>query len=145
MSALEIGRPRRSFSPGPGLVYAVIILLVVAGGYFLVPRFEWHRPQIKIVPDTDTIGLAPLEIAVTEQGRGLKALTAVLSSGGTEHTLVSEQYDQQVMEKKFTVGWAKITGLQEGPARQRRRRLRRQRASRCAHVGGARRVRWPRR
>ena len=76
----------------------------------MVPRFEWHRPQIKIVPDTDTIGLAPLEIAVTEQGRGLKSLTAVLSSGGTEHTLVSEQYDQKEMEKKFTVGLAKITG-----------------------------------
>jgi murein DD-endopeptidase MepM/ murein hydrolase activator NlpD len=116
MSALEIGRPRRKFSPGPGLVYAIVILIVLAGGYLLVPRFEWHRPQIKIVPDADTIGVAPLEIAVTEQGRGLKSLTAVLSAGGTEHSLVSEQYDAQVMEKKVTVGLAKITGLKEGPA-----------------------------
>src|SRR6476660_2204473 len=103
MSALEIGRPRRKFSPGPGLVYAVIVLLVVAGGYFLVPRFAWHRPQIKLVPDSDTIGLAPLDMAVTEQGRRLKALSAVVTTAATEHTLVSEQYDQQVMEKKFTV------------------------------------------
>ena len=116
MSALEIGRPRRKFSPGPGLVYGILVLVVLAGGYLLVPRFEWHRPQIKIVPDTDTIGVAPLEIAVTEQGRGLKSLTAVLTSGGTEHSLVSEQYDQRVMEKKVTVGLAKITGLKEGPA-----------------------------
>jgi murein DD-endopeptidase MepM/ murein hydrolase activator NlpD len=116
MSALDIGRPRRSFSPGPGLVYAVVILVVLAGGYFLVPRFEWHRPQITIVPDADTIGAAPLQIAVTEQGRGLKSLTAVLSSGGTEYPLVSEQYDQDVKDKKYTVGLTKITGLKEGPA-----------------------------
>lgn len=116
MSALEIGRPRRNFSPGPGLVYAIVILLVLAGGYLLVPRFEWHRPQITMLPDADTIGAAPLQIAVTEQGKGLKSLTAVLSSGGTEYPLVSEQYDQPVMEKNFTVALTKVTGLKEGPA-----------------------------
>src|ERR1044072_5580533 len=116
MSALDIGRPRRSFSPGPGLVYAVFILVVLAGGYFLVPRFEWHRPQITMLPDADTIGAAPLQIAVTEQGKGLKSLTAVLSSGGTEYPLVSEQYDQPVMEKNFTVALTKVPGLKEGPA-----------------------------
>jgi len=116
MSALEIGRPRRSFSPGPGLVYSIAILVVLAGGYFLVPRFEWHRPQITIVPDADTIGAAPLQIAVTEQGRGLKSFTAVLTSGGTEYPLVSEQYDQGVTDKKYTLGLTKITGLKEGPA-----------------------------
>jgi murein DD-endopeptidase MepM/ murein hydrolase activator NlpD len=116
MSALEIGRPRRSFSPGPGLVYAIVILVLLAGGYLLVPRFEWHRPQITIVPDADIIGAAPLQIAVTEQGRGLKSFAAVLSSGGTEYPLVSEQYDQPVTEKKFTVALTKVTGLKEGPA-----------------------------
>jgi len=116
MSALEIGRPRKKFAPGPGLLYAILALLVLGGGYFLVPRFEWHRPEIKIVPDADAIGVAPLEIAVSEQGRGLKSFTAILSSGGTEHSLVSEQYDQPVMDKKFAVSLAKVTGLKEGPA-----------------------------
>jgi murein DD-endopeptidase MepM/ murein hydrolase activator NlpD len=69
-----------------------------------------------MLPDADTIGAAPLQIAVTEQGKGLKSLTAVLSSGGTEYPLVSEQYDQPVMEKKFTVALTKVTGLKEGPA-----------------------------
>ncbi|HEY1235206.1 MAG TPA: M23 family metallopeptidase [Candidatus Binatia bacterium] len=81
-----------------------------------MPRFEWHRPQITIVPDADIIGAAPLQIAVTEQGRGLKSFAAVLSSGGTEYPLVSEQYDQPVTEKKFTVALTKVTGLKEGPA-----------------------------
>jgi murein DD-endopeptidase MepM/ murein hydrolase activator NlpD len=117
MSALEFGKPRRRFVPGRGLVYLILIILIIAGGYVLVPRFEWRRPQIKITPDTDTIGLAPLEIEVNEQGTGLKSFAVVLIAGGTEHSLVSEQYDQPLAQKKFTVALSsKLTGLKEGPA-----------------------------
>ena len=117
MSALEFGKPRRRFVPGRGLVYLVLIVVVIAGGYVLVPRFEWRRPEIKITPDTDTVGLAPLQIAVTEQGTGLKSFTAVLTSGGTEYSLAAEQYDQPLMQKNLTVALSsKLTGLKEGPA-----------------------------
>ena len=117
MSALEFGRPRRRFAPGRGLVFVILAVIILAGGYVAVPRFEWHRPQIKITPDGDTIGLAPLEIEVTEQGAGLKSFSAVLIAGGTEHTLASEQYDQPVLQKKFTLALSsKLTGLKEGPA-----------------------------
>jgi len=117
MSALEFGRPRRRFAPGRGLVFVILAVIVLAGGYVAVPRFEWHRPQIRITPDSDTIGLAPLEIEVTEQGAGLKSFSAVLIAGGTEHTLASEQYDQPVLQKKFTLALSsKLTGLKEGPA-----------------------------
>src|SRR6266511_1122757 len=117
MSALEIGRPKRRLLPGVGTFLILFVILLVAGGYFILPRFEWHKPQIKITPDTDTIGLAPLEIEVAEQGSGLKSFAAVLSSGGTEYALASEEYDQPVMQKKFTVALsAKLAGLKEGPA-----------------------------
>ena len=117
MSALEFGKPRRRFVPGRGLVYLVLVILIIGGGYLLVPRFEWRRPQIKITPDTDTIGLAPVEIEVDEPGTGLKSFAVVLIAGGTEHTLVSEQYDQPLAQKKFTVALSsKLTGLKEGPA-----------------------------
>jgi murein DD-endopeptidase MepM/ murein hydrolase activator NlpD len=117
MSALEIGRPKRRFLPGIGTFLILFGILVVAAGYFILPRFEWHKPQIKITPDTDTIGLAPLEISVVEQGSGLKSFAAVLSSGGSEYSLASEEYDQPLMQKKFTVALsAKLAGLKEGPA-----------------------------
>ena len=117
MSALEIGRPKRRFLPGVGTFLVLFVLLLVAGGYFILPRFEWHKPQIKITPDTDTIGLAPLEVDVVEQGSGLKSFAAVLSSGGSDYTLASEEYDQPLMQKKFTVALsAKLAGLKEGPA-----------------------------
>jgi murein DD-endopeptidase MepM/ murein hydrolase activator NlpD len=117
MSALEIGRPPRRLKPLINLVYALVAIVVIVAGYFLLPRFEWRAPQIKLVPDTDSLGLAPIEMDVTEQGTGLKSVTATLNAGGTEHALVSEQYDQPMMQKKFTVGLsAKLVGVKEGPA-----------------------------
>jgi len=117
MSALEFGRPRRRLVPGIGIVVAILLIGVGAGAYFLVPRFEWHKPQIKITPDVNAIGLAPLEVEVTEQGTGLKSFNVILNAGGTDYPLVSEQYDQPTMQKKFTVALsAKLSGLKEGPA-----------------------------
>lgn len=117
MSALEIGRPKRSFVPGRGFVYSLLLIVLVAAGYFLIPRFEWHKPQIKITPDSDTVGLAPLEIDVTEQGTGLKSFSVVLTTGGSEYSIASEQYDSPVMQKKLNVALSsKLTGVKEGPA-----------------------------
>ena len=117
MSALEIGRPKRRLLPGLGVFVVLIVVLLGAGAYFVFPRFEWHKPQIKITPESDTIGLSPLQIEVTEQGAGLKSVSASLTSGGTEYPLVAEEYDQPVMEKKFTVALSvKLAGLKEGPA-----------------------------
>ena len=117
MSALELGRPPRNFRPAINLLYLIVIIAIVGGGYFLVPRFEWHKPEIKLIPDGDALGLAPLEIAVTDQGTGLKSVTATLSSGGSERALASEQYAQPVTEKKITVALSsKLTGVKEGPA-----------------------------
>jgi len=95
----------------------LIITVVLAGGaYVLAPRFEWQAPQISF-PDSDVLGLAPMEIDVTDQGAGLKSVTATLSIGGSEQTLFSEQFAQPTPGKKFTVGLpSKLTGVKEGPA-----------------------------
>ncbi|HKA41315.1 MAG TPA: M23 family metallopeptidase [Burkholderiales bacterium] len=69
-----------------------------------------------MTPDADVLGTAPMEIVVTDQGAGLKSVTATLSSGGTEHTLAAEQYAQPVGEKKITVLASKLKGVKEGPA-----------------------------
>jgi murein DD-endopeptidase MepM/ murein hydrolase activator NlpD len=117
MSALEIGKPARRFKPVLNVVYLLLFIGLIAGAYFVMPRFEWHAPQIKLTPDSDTIGLAPLEIDVTERGTGLKSFSVTLNAGGTEHVLASEQYDQPLMEKKTSLALSsKLTGLKEGPA-----------------------------
>ena len=117
MSAFELGKPKRESYFGRRLLYLAVFAFVIVGAYFVVPRFEWQKPQIKISPDTDTIGLSPLEIAIDEQGTGLKALTVILNSGGIDYPLAQEQFDQPLRQKKLTVSLSsKLTGLKEGPA-----------------------------
>jgi murein DD-endopeptidase MepM/ murein hydrolase activator NlpD len=117
MSALEIGKPQRRIKPLLNMVYLVVLVGLIGAGYFVLPKFEWHAPQIKLTPDSDTIGLAPVEIEVTERGAGLKTFTATLNAGGTDHVLASEQYDEPLMQKKMTVALSsKLAGLKEGPA-----------------------------
>jgi murein DD-endopeptidase MepM/ murein hydrolase activator NlpD len=98
----------------------ILLLLVIAGlvaaAYFLRPRFESQPPQITLTPSADALGLAPVEILVTDAGSGLKSLAATLSAGGTEHSLAAEQFAEPVRERKVTLALSKLAGLKEGPA-----------------------------
>jgi murein DD-endopeptidase MepM/ murein hydrolase activator NlpD len=114
MSAFEFDRPRRKL-PILRILLVIVVIGLLAGGYYLAPRFERSSPKIT-VPDTDVLGLGALEIAISDEGTGLKSVVATLSAGGSEHTLVSEEYAEPVREKKFTVSSPKIAGLKEGPA-----------------------------
>ena len=114
MSTFESGTPLRNYRA----ILAVVLIVIVGllgGAYYLWPRFESEPPQIKLTPDTDVLGVASIEIVVSDQGTGLKSVTATLTAGGTEHTLASEQYSEQVTEKRITVA-PKLAGVKEGPA-----------------------------
>src|SRR5437870_377866 len=106
----ESNRRRRGFS---AIVVVLIILLVglAAGAYYLSPRFESEAPQVRIVPDSDVIGMGTLEITVADAGRGLKSLSVTLSTGGTEASIASEQYASPVAEKKLSVSLAQVKGI----------------------------------
>jgi murein DD-endopeptidase MepM/ murein hydrolase activator NlpD len=116
MTALELGRPPRRTNVLRNIIIVILLAGLVAGGYFLVPKFEWYKPQVKITPDTDTMGLAPIEIEVNDKGTGLKSVAVTLSAGGTEHSLFSQEYDPPVMQTKVTVLSSKLAGIKEGPA-----------------------------
>lgn len=116
MTSLEIGRPRRQFGFLKKLLVVVPLGLLIAGGYYLFPRFERQRPQIKLAPDTDAVGLAPIEISVDEQGTGLKSFSVILAVNGAEIPLLREDYDRGVMHKQFTFAAAQMKDLKEGPA-----------------------------
>jgi len=115
MSAFP-SRPRRSKLPVLIFILAILIAALAGGGYYFWPRFESAPPQIVISPDAETIGLAPVEILITDKGAGLKSVTATLSQGGVDHTLASEQFAQPVAEKKIAIALAKVPGLKDGPA-----------------------------
>ena len=112
-------QPDRSRGRFPAILILLFVIIagLVAGAYFLRPRFESQPPQVRITPDAKALGVgAPLEILVTDVGAGLKTVTATLSAGGTEHALASEQLGGGVAEKKVSVELAKLAGLKEGPA-----------------------------
>jgi murein DD-endopeptidase MepM/ murein hydrolase activator NlpD len=115
MSNLDSRTPRRKL---PAVIFILVILVVgiVAGGYYLAPRFEREAPLITLTPDSDVVGQAPISIGVTDRGAGLKSVTATLSAGGTEHPLAAEVYASPVGEKKISIALAKLAGIKEGPA-----------------------------
>ena len=115
MSTFSSSRPRSKLPIV--VVLALIVIAAMAGGaYFLWPRFESVPPQITVSPNVDIFGLAPLEIQVTDNGTGLRSVTATLSQGGTEHQLASEQFDRSASEQKIAIALAKVSGVKEGPA-----------------------------
>jgi murein DD-endopeptidase MepM/ murein hydrolase activator NlpD len=115
MNSFSSKRPRSKLPIVVGLL-VIVIAALAGGGYYLRPRFESEPPQILVSPNVDVVGLAPLEIQVTDKGTGLKSFTATLSQGGTEHSLAAEQFAQPVSEKKIAVALAKVSGVKEGPA-----------------------------
>lgn len=116
MTALELGRPPKKTKVFRNIILVILLALIVAGGYFVVPKFEWHKPEVKITPDTDTLGLAPIEIEIHETGTGLKSVAVTLSAAGSERSLYSQEFDAPLMQTKVTIDSAKLAGIKEGPA-----------------------------
>jgi len=115
MNAFHSDR-RRSRLPIVVVFLLIVIAGLAAGAYTLWPRFESDPPLISVSPNVDVLGVAPLEIQVTDKGTGLKSFRATLSQGGSEHSLASDQFAQPVGEKKIAVALAKVPGVKEGPA-----------------------------
>ena len=114
MSAFESDHPRRKL-PILGLLLIIVVVGLAVGAYFMAPRFERSSPQVRL-PESDVLGLGAMEITIADEGAGLKSVAATLSAAGAEHPLLSEQYEQPVGEKKFSLVSSKLAGLKEGPA-----------------------------
>ena len=115
MSTFASDRPR---SKAPFVLVLLLILLAAlgAGAWYLHPRFEGDPPLVTLTPNADVVGAGPIEIAVSDKGAGLKSVSAVLSQGGTDHPLASEQFSQPVADRKLSVTLAKVPGIKEGAA-----------------------------
>jgi len=115
MSAFSSDRPRSRATLVFVFLLVVIVALAAAAWHFRA-RFESDPPQVTLSSNADVMGLAPLEITISDKGSGLKSVTATLSQGGTEQSLANEQFAQPTPEKKLTVALAKVPGIKEGPA-----------------------------
>jgi murein DD-endopeptidase MepM/ murein hydrolase activator NlpD len=107
---------RRSKLPIVITLLVIIIAAIGGGAYYLWPRFESETPRITVLPDAEVLGVAPLEINVTDGGTGLRTVTVTLTQGGTVHSLATEQFATPSRAKSMTVALAKVPGVKEGPA-----------------------------
>ena len=114
MSALEPERPRSKL-PLVRILFVAVLAALLAAAFAYRARLEGEPPQIRVTPEADMVGTAPLEISVSDPGAGLKSVTVTLSSGGTETPLLNERFAQAVGEKKLSVELAKVAGIKEGP------------------------------
>jgi murein DD-endopeptidase MepM/ murein hydrolase activator NlpD len=100
------------------MVYRVGFALLIGIIVYLIPRFEWHAPVIRIHLASNAVGLRPFNIEVTEEGRGLAQIVVTLSAGGVDRSLRVEHYSMgTVKEKQFTIALApEKVGVKDGPA-----------------------------
>src|SRR5919198_1364778 len=103
MNTLEIGRPRKAIAFNRNIVYVILLAALFVGLYFAMPKFEWYKPQIKVSPDTDTLGLALIEIEINEPGTGLKSVSVSLNAGCREIPRFTGQYEEPVVQKNVTI------------------------------------------
>jgi murein DD-endopeptidase MepM/ murein hydrolase activator NlpD len=97
-------------------ILIIVVAALIAGAWYFRARLESQPPQITLSTQADVIGLAPVDIDVSDAGAGLKSVTATLSQGGADQTLASEQFAKPIPDKKITVALAKVPGIKEGPA-----------------------------
>lgn len=95
---------------------ALLVAALLVGGWYLRPRFESEPPVVTVTPNADVIGMAPIQVNVSDPGSGLKSVSVTLSSGGTEHKVGFEQSSEVVREKSFSIDPTRIAGLKEGAA-----------------------------
>ena len=115
MSAYQIDRPRRKL-PIAAIVLVIAIVGLIAAIIYFWPRLESKPPRIQLKPDSDMVGMAPIEISVADAESGLKSLAVTLSVGGKETSLAAERFATPVKEKSVSVALAKVPGIKEGPA-----------------------------
>jgi murein DD-endopeptidase MepM/ murein hydrolase activator NlpD len=100
------------------VVVAVLVVVLAAAAWYLKPRFESEPPQVTFNPNTDVLNAqSTVEIVVADAGMGLRSVSATLSTGGTEQSLLNEELREPARERRIPLATAKVPGLKEGPAK----------------------------
>jgi murein DD-endopeptidase MepM/ murein hydrolase activator NlpD len=84
--AIRQRTPRKGFP----LIRIVLAVALVAAAIYFAPNFEWKAPSVDVALRGDSIGLAPFDVVVADQGKGLKSVDVVLSTKGGELSLAHE-------------------------------------------------------
>jgi len=98
------------------VIFVLIIAAVIAGAWYLRPRFEPDPPVVAFSSAAEVVGRAPIEIEVSDPGSGLRSVAATITQGGNEQALFSQQFAHAAPAQKITFAATKVPGIKEGPA-----------------------------
>jgi murein DD-endopeptidase MepM/ murein hydrolase activator NlpD len=98
------------------LLGIIALALVGSGGMLLIYQLDREPPSVRIDFPTGYIGSRPLQIAVTDRGKGLRSVSVSLIRPGDERSLFREEYDG-VSSKTVTISVSDIKpAVEEGEA-----------------------------
>jgi len=99
------------------LAIAVVIVLLIVGGFYLIRQFEWHDPEVTTALESDAIGLKPFDIAVKDEGKGLAYVAVSLITGDSAQNLFFEEFDVPRRQRTIRIQLdPSQINLKEGPA-----------------------------
>ncbi len=95
----------------------LILALIIGGLIYIYPNIEWHAPEVNLKLDSDYIGTKPLDIEITDKGKGLRSVKVTLANDTGETTVLDKSYPDGVMADNITLELdpGKL-GIKEGPA-----------------------------
>ena len=98
-------------------IYLIIVAVLVWGLVKLLPEIEWSAPEVIISSDSQFIGPKPIEIEITDKGKGVKKVEITLNDANGDIELVNKVYDPPVSRDKIVLRLdpARI-GVTEGKA-----------------------------
>ena len=113
---MKLGSLLKAFDAKRSLLYLFLIAVIISGGIWVFLLFETEPPTIQIKLPSEYISTRPFDILIQDQGRGLKNISVSLLTRSGEQSLVSEQYDPPIGDKKITVALSRrMLKTKEGP------------------------------
>ncbi len=81
-------------------IFALIVLALVAGGYFALSRYEGHAPEIDTHTFAAPIGTKGTQFSINLRDRrsGLRGVSVILSQGGNDVLLHDESFPTSFLE-----------------------------------------------
>jgi hypothetical protein len=81
----------------------LILALIIGGLIYIYPNIEWHAPEVNLKLDSDYIGTKPLDIEITDKGKGLRSVKVTLANDTGETTVLDKSYPDGVMADNITL------------------------------------------
>lgn len=113
---MNLGNVLKIIDTKKALLYLLTLTILIAVGLWVFLLFEPYPPSIQINLKSKYISTRPFDIEIKDKGRGLKKISISLLARSGEQSIVAEEYDSPIKDKKITVSLSRADlKIKEGP------------------------------